>query len=373
MKYFLIAGEASGDGHAARLIEALRASDAEAVCVGLGGGKMQAAGCRLYQHYSKMAYMGYVEVIKHIKDIRANIRIAEEALLREQPEHLILIDYPGFNLHMAEFAKRHLPKTKVTYYIPPKIWAWKRWRVHKIGRNCDLILGIFPFEPEFYAKYGYACTYVGNPTVEQMGEVRSQMSDVRSQKSDYVVLLPGSRRHEIENCLPRMLAGAEQAISTMPDIQKIVVTRAPGIDAELYERLCAGHEQVTLTSDTYAAVRGARAAVVNSGTATLETALLDCPETAVYHLKFGRLLGLLRPIMFQIPYFTLVNIITGRQVIRELLMYEFTMESVRDELYRLLTDKQYLAAMRQGYNELIQILGTSPAARTAAALITRGA
>jgi lipid-A-disaccharide synthase len=170
-----------------------------------------------------------------------------------------------------------------------------------------------------------------------------------------------------------MIAGTEQAISTMPDIRRIVVTRAPGIDAELYERLCAGHELVTLTSDTYGAVRGARAAVVNSGTATLETALLDCPETAVYHLKFGRLLGLLRPIMFQIPYFTLVNIITGRQVIRELLMYEFTVESVRDELYRLLTDKQYLAAMRQGYNELIQILGTSPAARTAAALITRGA
>ena len=212
-------------------------------------------------------------------------------------------------------------------------------------------------------------------SVESHGVPTSLHSGVsqKSKAGDYVVLLPGSRRHEIENCLPRMLAGAEQAISTMPDIRRIIVTRAPGIDAEIYDRLCAGHEQVTLTSDTYAAVLGARAAVVNSGTATLETALLDCPETAVYHLKFGRLLGLLRPIMFQIPYFTLVNIITGRQVIRELLMYEFTVESVRDELYRLLTDKEYLAAMRQGYNELLQILGTSPAARTAAALITRGA
>jgi len=377
MKYFLIAGEASGDLHAARLIEALRARDAEAVCAGLGGDKMQAAGCRLYQHYSKMAYMGYVEVIKHLKDIRANIRIAEQALLSEQPDELILIDYPGFNLHMAEYAKKHLPHTKVTYYIPPKIWAWKRWRVHKIGKNCDRILGIFPFEPDFYAKYGYTCNYVGNPTAEQMEEVRSQhgsadrkKSDIRNQKSDYVVLLPGSRRHEIENCLSKMLEGTRRAISDLPDIQRIVVTRAPGMDRALYDRLCADYPEVTLTDDTYEAVRHARAAVVNSGTATLETALLGCPEVAVYHLAFGRLLGLFRPIMFQIPYFTLVNIVTNREVIRELLMYEFTPESVCDELHRLLTDEPYVARMHQGYAELQQILGTSHAAETAAAIIT---
>ncbi|MBO4361830.1 MAG: lipid-A-disaccharide synthase, partial [Paludibacteraceae bacterium] len=163
MKYFLIAGEASGDMHAARLIEALHQHDAEAVFVGLGGDKMQAAGCKLYQHYSKMAYMGYVAVLAHLGDIRRNVRIAEQALLSEQPDELILIDYPNFNLHIAAFCRKHLPRTKVTYYIPPKIWAWKRRRVHKIGKYCHRILGIFPFEPAFYAKYGYACTYVGNP------------------------------------------------------------------------------------------------------------------------------------------------------------------------------------------------------------------
>lgn len=371
MKYFLIAGEASGDLHAAKLIEALHTCDKQAVFAGLGGDKMQAAGCTLYQHYSKMAYMGYVQVLKHLKDIRANIRIAEQALLDEQPDELILIDYPGFNLHIAEFSKKHLPQTRITYYIPPKVWAWKRWRVHQIGKNCDRILGIFPFEPDFYAKYGYRCTYVGNPTAEQIADYLQQdtAKDNLQESAPYIVLLPGSRRHEIENCLPKMLTGTEQAIQKLPDIKRIVVTRAPGIEPELYDRICAGHSSVTITTDTYAAVRHAKAAVVNSGTATLETALLGCPETAVYHLAFGRLLGLFRPIMFRIPHFTLVNIVTGHEVIRELLMYEFTVESVRDELRRLLTDKKYVADMRSGYADLQQILGTSRAAETAAAMI----
>lgn len=369
-KYFVIAGEASGDLHAARLITALREQDNRAQFMGLGGDKMQAAGCKLYQHYRNMAYMGYVAVLMHLKDIRNNIRIAEQALFSEQPDELILIDYPGFNLRMAAFAKQHLPRTRVTYYIPPKIWAWKRWRVHKIGKYCDRILGIFPFEPAFYAKYGYHCTYVGNPTAEGITDyLQSAVGNEQSENPPYVTLLPGSRRHEIENCLPRMLAGAVQALRDTPDIRRIVVTQAPGIEPELYERLCAGYPDVTLTTDTYAIVRGARAAVVNSGTATLETALLGCPEVAVYHLAFGRLLGLLRPIMFQIPHFTLVNIVAGREVIKELLAYEFTVDTVCDELRRLLTDEAYVRQMRQGYAEVQTILGTSRAAEEAARII----
>lgn len=382
MKYFLIAGEASGDMHAARLIAALRKEDKEATFAGLGGDKMQAEGCRLYQHYTKMAYMGYVAVLLHLKDIRANVLIAEEALLSEQPDELILIDYPGFNLHIAKFAKHHLPRTKISYYIPPKVWAWKRWRVHDIGKYCDRILGIFPFEPSFYARYGYECKYVGNPTVEAVWEDRVQKTKYRRQKTedgkqitedgkqkDYVALLPGSRRHEIENCLPRMLAGAELAIQDLPGVEQIIVTQAPGIERELYERLCAGHKEVTLRTDTYNVVRHAKAAVVNSGTATLETALIGCPQVAVYHLAFGRLLGLLRPVLFKIPHFTLVNIIARREVIKELLVYEFTVESVRDELRRLLTDEAYIHKMRDGYLQVRHILGNNRAAETAAALI----
>ncbi len=368
MKYFLIAGEASGDMHAARLIAALREVDREASFAGLGGDKMQTEGCRLYQHYSKMAYMGYVAVLKHLSDVRANIRIAEQALLSEQPNELILIDYPGFNLRMAKFAKRHLPKTKITYYIPPKIWAWKQWRVHTIGKYCDRILGIFPFEPEFYARYGYACTYVGNPTVEAVEGFRIQDSGFRIQK-DYVAVLPGSRGHEIENCLPKMLAGAELAIRDVPGIEQIVVTQAPGIEREVYDRLCNGHKAVVIREDTYNVVREAKAAVVNSGTATLETALLGCPQVAVYHVACGHLLNMLRPILFKIPHFTLVNIVAKREVIKELLAYEFTDETVRSELYRLLTDDAYARQIRSGYDEVRRILGNNRAAQTAAAII----
>ena len=372
-KYFLIAGEASGDMHAARLIEALRERDQASQFIGLGGDKMQNAGCRLYQHYRNMAYMGYVAVLTHLKDIRRNIRIAEQALLSDQPDELILIDYPGFNLRMAKFAKRHLPQTKITYYIPPKIWAWKRWRVHSIGKYCDRILGIFPFEPEFYAQYGYTCTYVGNPTMEGITDYLSQHAVTNTQSStcshQHVVLLPGSRRHEIENCLPRMLAATEQAIAGLSESYRIIVTCAPGIESELYERLCAGHPLVTLTADTYDAVLHARAAVVNSGTATLETALLGCPQVAVYHLAFGHLLRLLQPVMFQIPYFTLVNIVAGHEVIKELLADEFTIESTRDVLRRLLTDDDYVNQIRDGYTAVRKILGTSRAAETAAELI----
>ena len=373
-KYFLIAGEASGDMHAARLIEALRERDQASQFIGLGGDKMQAAGCRLYQHYRNMAYMGYVAVLTHLKDIRRNIRIAEQALLSNQPDELILIDYPGFNLRMAKFAKRHLPQTKITYYIPPKIWAWKRWRVHSIGKYCDRILGIFPFEPEFYAQYGYTCMYVGNPTMEGITDYLSQHEVTNTQSVtrslQYIVLLPGSRRHEIENCLPRMLAATEQAIAGLSESYRIIVTCAPGIEPELYERLCTAHPLVTLTADTYDAVLHARAAVVNSGTATLETALLGCPQVAVYHLAFGHLLRLLQPVMFQIPYFTLVNIVAGHEVIKELLADEFTIESTRDVLRRLLTDDDYVNQIRDGYTAVRQILGTSRAAETAAELIT---
>ena len=183
-----------------------------------------------------------------------------------------------------------------------------------------------------------------------------------------IALLPGSRLREVENCLPKMLLAAEQAIEGT-DIRRIVVTQAPGIDPELYKQLCANHPLAELTTDTYDTVLHARAAIVNSGTATLETALLGCPQVAVYHLSFGHLLGFLRPVMFRIPHFTLVNIVSKREVIKELLAYEFTVESTRDELRRLLTDTAYTQQMCADYKQLQQLLGTSRAAKTAATII----
>ncbi len=377
-KYFIIAGEASGDKHAAALIEQLNAHDPEAQFSGLGGDLMAAAGCRLHRHYREMAFMAFVEVLRNMGRVRKNFQAAKAALRQEKPDVLILIDYPSFNLRMAAYCRRHLPGTKVVYYIPPKVWAWKRWRVHKIARLCDLVLGIFPFEPDFYKQYGYRCEYVGNPTAEQVrafsrqysvfsiqtSAISIQYSDVSRQPM--IAILPGSRQSEVRHCLPVMLEAARR----MPGYQ-IVVTAAPGLDDAFYAPYLKEGEQ--LTRETYSAVREAKAAIVNSGTATLETALLGCPQVAVYHLAAARLLGAIRwaqPLLFQIRYFTLVNILSGRETIRELVANDFTADKVAEELQRLLNDQAYTENMLADYEHIQSILGTQASAQTAAERIT---
>ena len=361
-KYFLIAGEASGDLHASNLIKAIRAQQPEAFFVGLGGDKMRQAGCTLYQDYRHMAFMGFVAVLRNIGEVRRNFRIAEQALLKEHPDVLILIDYPSFNLRIAAFCKKHLPYTKMVYYIPPKVWAWKSRRVHTIARLCDKVLGIFPFEPAFYARYGYQCTYVGNPTAEILRYTGSDSFAATHVSAPFIALLPGSRRSEISHCLPLMLAAAR----AFPDYP-IVVTAAPGVEDEFYQPYLMDGE--SLRRDTYQVLAAARAAVVNSGTATLEAALLGCPQEAVYHVATGRVLGFLKPLLFKIPYFTLVNIILGREVIKEQIAYHFTERDVREELDRLLHDEHYRAAMQHSYTELRSTLGSSDASQSAAAEI----
>lgn len=368
-KYFIIAGEASGDLHAAKLIEQLKRCNPQAQCSGLGGDRMEAAGCRLHQHIRNMAFMGFVAVLKNLKQIRRNFRIAEQALLSDQPDALILIDYPSFNLRMAEFCRKHLSKTKIYYYIPPKIWAWKRRRIHAISRLCDEVLGIFPFEPAFYAKYGYRCTYVGNPTAEEMALHKSQIPNPKSQiinQKSQIALLPGSRPSEISHCLTKMLEAARR----FPNY-RIVVCAAPGIDDAFYTGYL--REGESLTRDTYEAVMAARAAIVNSGTATLETALLGCPQVAVYHLALSWAINILRwmqPLFFSVRYFTLVNIIAGKEVIKECIANEFKVDLVSAELGRLLEDEGYRKKMLAEYEHINSLLGTQPAAERAAQIIT---
>jgi len=362
-KYFLIAGEASGDLHAAVLIAQLKQQDPDAQFVGLGGDHMAAAECRLYQDYRRMAFMGFGAVLRNLGQVRRNFRIAEEALLAEQPDALILIDYPSFNLKMASFCRKHLPQTKIFYYIAPKVWAWKKYRVHRIAKLCDEVLGIFPFEPAFYAQFGYRCTYVGNPTVEEMIKVKGERLKV---KGKTIAILPGSRKNEVSHCLPRMIEAARR----FPDY-RIVVTAAPGIEDPFYQPYLSEGE--TLTRDTYGAVQSAAAAIVNSGTATLETALLGCPQVAVYYTSFERIVQYIRwmqPLFFSVPYFTLVNIITGKEVIRECISNDFTVDKIETELQRLLTDEAYKKEMLASYEHLRSLLGSQPAAATAAAIIT---
>jgi lipid-A-disaccharide synthase len=372
MKLFIIAGEASGDLHASNLIRALRTRDAQATFVGLGGDKMRAEGCDIRVDYRDMAYMGFVAVLKNLDKVKRNFRIAKQSLLDEQPDVLILIDYPSFNLRMAKFCKQHLPNTRIIYYIPPKVWAWKKRRVHSIAKYCDEILGIFPFEPAFYAKYGYQCHYIGNPTADSIRSFNLQRSNLPSTASNAsdlpatIALLPGSRRSEISHCLPTMLQAARQVAQ---DNYQIIVTAAPGIEDAFYSPFLQQGE--TLTRDTYNIVAQARAAVVNSGTATLETALISCPQTAVYHVTGSKYLEkLLRPIMFSIPHFTLVNIIPQQEVIQELIASRFTAENVAHELNRLLHDEPYRQTMLANYQQLWQILGSQSAADSAADIIT---
>jgi len=364
MKYFILAGEASGDLHASNLMEALKHEDHDAEFVGMGGDKMRAAGCRLLQDYREMAYMGVIAVLANLKKIKANFRIAQQGLMAEQPDVLVLIDYPSFNLKIARFCKDHLPQTRIVYYIPPKIWAWKTYRVHEIARVSDLILGIFPFEPAFYAKYGYKCTYVGNPTVDSVRKTPPSPS-VRGLK---IALLPGSRKNEIKHCLPKMLKAARIVNERLGNLYQIVVTAAPGIEDAYYQQFLQGEQ---LTRDTYQRVSEAAAAVVNSGTATLETALLGCPQTAVYRIVCSRWLGWIKPFVFKIPFFTLVNIIPQKEVIKELIAYNFTTRNIVDELTRLLTDEDYKKNMLADYEHIQTVLGNQPAAQTAAGLIIR--
>lgn len=364
-KYFLIAGEASGDLHAAALIAQLKQQDPEAHFAGLGGDHMAAAECRIYQDYRRMAFMGFGAVLRNLGQVRRNFQIAKQALLTEQPDALILIDYPSFNLKMASFCRKHLPKTKIFYYIAPKVWAWKKFRIHRIAKLCDEVLGIFPFEPAFYAKFGYRCTYVGNPTVEEIDRFVKGLT-TNDQRPTTLVILPGSRKNEVSHCLPRMLEAARR----FPDY-RIVVTAAPGIEDDFYAPYLGAGE--TLTRDTYGAVQSAAAAVVNSGTATLETALLGCPQVAVYYTSFERIVEYIRwmqPLFFSVPYFTLVNIITGQEVIRECISNDFTVNKIAAELQRLLTDEAYKKEMLASYEHLRSLLGSQPAAATAATIIT---
>ena len=374
MKYFIIAGEASGDLHGSNLMKALRAKDPQALFVGFGGDKMREEGCDIRVDYREMAYMGFVAVIANLHKVRRNIRIAQQALLAEEPDTLILIDYPSFNLRVAKFCHQHLPNTRIVYYIPPKIWAWKEWRVHQIAKYAHDILGIFPFEPAFYAKHGYTCQYVGNPTADCIREFRIKNLELRSCENEFkiqnskfiIAILPGSRRSEISHCLPTMLAAARQVAG---DQYRVVVTAAPGVEDSFYAPYLQGE---TLTRDTYTLLSEATAAVVNSGTATLETALIGCPQTAVYHVAGSKYLEwILKPIMFKIKHFTLVNIIAGQEVIQELVASRFTQANVEKELRRLLHDTTYREQMLNDYKQIQMILGTESAPNNAANIITK--
>jgi len=367
MKYFIIAGEASGDLHAANLMRELKLKDAKAEFCFLGGDLMQAQGGTLIRHYRQMAFMGIVPVLLNYRTIMQIMESCKTALLQFQPDLLILVDYPGFNLRMAKFAKENL-QCQVHYYIPPKIWVWKEHRIKQIKKYIDKVFTIFPFETAFYAKHNYKSDYVGNPSVDSvfLRPNQNQTLDEFCKKNQLpnrpiIALLSGSRKQEISKCLPKMIAAA----SKLTDYQ-IIIAGAPGIDPQFYHSFIQTQKVSIVFDQTYDLVQQASAAVVNSGTATLETALLGTPQVVVYHVAFPRFSYTFQGLVMKVNFFSLVNLIATKEVVKELLFHFFTVENVAKELEQLLHNKEYRLKMVNEYAKIKNILGEPNTAKHAA-------
>lgn len=363
MRYYIIAGEASGDLHGSNLIKALRVKDPEAEFRAWGGDLMHAAGATLVKHYRELAFMGFVEVIRHLPEIMRNLRMCKTDILAYKPDALILIDYPGFNLRIAPWAKAQ--GLRVVYYISPQVWAWKESRVKNIRTSVDKMLVILPFEQDFYKKWDYAVDYVGHPLVEVIEAAQRQVVTPLSDKP-IVALLPGSRAQEVAIKLPVML----QVSQYFPGHQ-FVVAQAPSLDDTYYLRYTQAYPNVQLTKgNTYGLLQQARAALVTSGTATLETALFGVPEAVCY--KGSQVSYEIARRLIKVKYISLVNLIMDKPVVKELIQQDMNPDSLRAELDKLLNDGAYRARIEADYAALKEILQQGgDASAKAAALIDR--
>ena len=370
MKYYLIAGEASGDLHASNLMASLKKADPQAEFRYMGGDLMQAQGGTLVKHYREMAYMGFIPVLTHLRTILRNMRTCREDIRRYRPDAVILVDYPGFNLKIAEYVKSNL-QIPVYYYISPKIWAWKKYRIKAIRKYVDRVLCILPFETGFYRTLRYEVTYVGNPSVDSVAfrenadETREAFTEAnRLPQKPIIALLAGSRRQEISDNLPTML----EAVAAFPGYQA-VIAGAPGIEPDYY-RQYTGNDRVSIVfGQTYRLLQQSSAALVTSGTATLETALFRVPQVVCYKMKAKRLTYFIFKHFFPISYISLVNLIAGREIVQELFSLRFSLENIHRELDRILTDTSYREQMLQGYEEVASLLGKPGASDRAAQFI----
>ena len=369
MKYYLIAGEASGDIHASHLMAAIKEEDAEAQFRCFGGDMMAAQGAELVQHYRDLAYMGFIPVLRHLRTILRGMKRCREDILKWQPDALILVDYPGFNLKIAHFIKQH-GNIPIYYYISPKIWAWKEWRIKDIKRDVDALLSILPFEVQFYEKHHYSIHYVGNPTVDEVDVYLKEhpanddafRRDNRLDARPIIALLAGSRKQEVRDNLRRMI---EAAKSYNKDYQ-LVLAAAPGLDDDFYREFATELDISIVRNQTYRLLQHSTAALVTSGTATLETALLRVPQVVCYYMKAGRLASFARRLILKIPYISLVNLVAGEEVVPELVAEQMTPENVRRHLATILPGGSARETQLQGYNRMATILGEPGAPRRAA-------
>ena len=370
MKYYLIAGEASGDLHASHLMAALREEDARAEFRFFGGDKMQAVGGTLVCHYSELAYMGFVDVALHLRIILKGMKRCKQDILSWKPDVVILVDYPGFNLKIARFLHDN-SDIPVFYYISPKIWAWKEHRIKDIRRNVTELFSILPFEVDFYEKkHHYPIHYVGNPTVDEVDVfLRENPNDAegfrRSAGLDgrpVIALLAGSRKQEIRDNLPRMI----EAAATVGKDYQLVLAAAPGIEDDYYAKWLQGSDVIVLRNQTYHILRYATAALVTSGTATLEAALFRTPQVVCYFMKARYLASFIRKLILKIPYISLVNLIAGKEVVPELVAHQMTVGNVRRHLLSILPDGEAREQQLCGYELMAQRLGEPGAPKRAA-------
>lgn len=359
-RLYLIAGEASGDLHGGNLVRELRAQAEEPLTIrAWGGDRMAAAGAQVVKHYRELAFMGFTQVLMNLRTILRNIDVCKKDIEEFRPDALILIDYPGFNLRIADWA--HAKGIPVHYYISPQVWAWKKGRVHAIKRVVDRMYCILPFEKEWYARYGYEATFVGHPlldAIEQEG--RAPLEPLPGDDGRPVVaLLPGSRRQEISRVLPLMVAAAERFPA-----YRFVLAAAPSVPDEAYDALLAGSAITVVKGRTYDVLRHARAALVTSGTATLETALFGVPEVVCY--SGGALNVWIARRLVDIRFISLVNLIMDREVVRELIQSDLTVEALTHALGALLREGPERARMLADFETLRVKLGGAGASAAVA-------
>lgn len=368
MKYYIIAGEASGDLHASNLMKAIRERDPQADFRCWGGDLMEAAGGDIVKHYKELAFMGFWEVFMNLNTILRNFKICQTDILLYEPDAVILVDYPGFNLRMAKFAKEQ--GLKVIYYISPQIWAWKKSRIKKIKKYVDEMMVILPFEEEFYAKNGMKVHYVGHPLLDAVSKDLHQSEEVlrfREQHElddrEIVALLPGSRKQEITAILPQML----KMIPLFPQYQ-FVVSVVDWQPAKLYDKFLKKYSVKTVKGSAYPLLANAKAAIVASGTATLETAMIGTPEVVCYA---GNELSYIiaKQLITGIKYISLVNLIMDKKVVTELIQHDYDTPHLREELRKITEDATNIAEMKADYKKLETLLGDGSASANAAEIV----
>ena len=373
MKYYLIVGEASGDLHASNLMCAIKELDKNAQFRFFGGDLMAKQGGVLVKHYRELAFMGFLPVIMNLRTILRNLSICKQDIANFHPNAVILVDYPGFNLKIAKFVKTRL-SIPVYYYISPKVWAWKTYRIKAMKKYVTHMLSILPFEVDFFKKHDYSAHYVGNPTVDAITQRTHQHETFEEfirenglNEKPIIALLAGSRKREIAKNLPSML----QSVSPFKNDFQIIVAGAPGIDADFYAAHIGMENVMVLFGQTYRVLSQATAAAVTSGTATLETALLNVPQVVCYKMDFPRLSHWAFHHILHTPYISLVNLVCGNEVVKELFAKFFNVTAIREEMKRLLFNEPYRQTMFDNYRIMRDRLGTPGASRKAAEIILK--